>query len=130
MKTNIGHLEGAAGIAGLIKLALGLRGRELVPSPNFANPNSAIPLDRLNLAVQVRAEPWASAAGPMVAGVSSFGMGGTNCHVVLTEQAGRLQAVVARLQTPAVLGARKGASRWRIRLRPGRLVPARRLVAV
>ncbi|MER5555945.1 type I polyketide synthase, partial [Streptomyces sp. NPDC002793] len=105
VKTNIGHLEGAAGIAGLIKVVLGLRGRELFPSLNFENPNPAIPLDKLNLAVQVRAEPWVPVDGPLVAGVSAFGMGGTNCHVVLTEQRGRQKAVVARLHTPAVFAA-------------------------
>ncbi|WP_128382275.1 type I polyketide synthase, partial [Streptomyces cavernae] len=104
VKTNIGHLEGAAGIAGLIKVALALRGRELFPSLNFENPNPDIPLDRLNLAVQVRSEPWAPADGPLVAGVSSFGMGGTNCHVVLTGATGRPRAAVSRLYTPAVLG--------------------------
>ncbi|MFJ2116679.1 MULTISPECIES: beta-ketoacyl synthase N-terminal-like domain-containing protein, partial [unclassified Streptomyces] len=84
IKTNIGHLEGAAGIAGLIKALLQLRLRRLVPSLNFATPNPDIPLDELNLRVQRESEPWAVSSGPLVAGVSSFGMGGTNCHVVLS----------------------------------------------
>ncbi|MFV2216081.1 SDR family NAD(P)-dependent oxidoreductase [Actinomadura sp. LOL_016] len=85
VKTNIGHLEGAAGIAGLVKAALCIRHRELVPSLNFERPSPRIPLDRLNLRVQDAAGPWPRPSRPLVAGVSSFGMGGTNCHVVLSE---------------------------------------------
>ncbi|OLR93556.1 type I polyketide synthase [Actinokineospora bangkokensis] len=81
VKTNIGHLEGAAGIAGFIKAVLSLHHRQLPPSLNFARPNPAIPLDELNLTVQTEVEPLPE--GPVLAGVSSFGMGGTNCHVVL-----------------------------------------------
>ncbi|WP_344077889.1 type I polyketide synthase, partial [Nocardiopsis metallicus] len=85
VKTNIGHLEGAAGIAGLIKTLLSLEHRELPPSLNFASANPAIPLERLNLAVQTETAPWPEPDRPLVAGVSSFGMGGTNAHVVLGE---------------------------------------------
>ncbi|QUH02486.1 SDR family NAD(P)-dependent oxidoreductase [Saccharopolyspora erythraea] len=84
-KTNIGHLEGAAGIAGLIKAVLCLRHRELVPSLNFDEPNPAIPLPDLGLRVLTGLEQPGAGADPLVAGVSSFGMGGTNCHVVLSE---------------------------------------------
>jgi acyl transferase domain-containing protein len=82
-KTNIGHLEGAAGIAGFIKTALALRHRLLPSSRNFVTPNPLIPLEALGLAVQDRTGDWPDPATPLVAGVSSFGMGGTNCHVVL-----------------------------------------------
>ncbi|TDC98000.1 SDR family NAD(P)-dependent oxidoreductase [Actinomadura sp. 7K507] len=85
VKTNIGHLEGAAGIAGLVKTVLCIRHRELVPSLHFERPHPRIPLDRLNLRVQDAAGPWPQPSRPLVAGVSSFGMGGTNCHVVLAE---------------------------------------------
>ncbi|GLY49803.1 hypothetical protein Lesp01_34590 [Lentzea sp. NBRC 102530] len=83
VKTNIGHLEGAAGIAGLLKVVLAL-GRGTVPaSLNFATPHPDIPLDAVNLRVCREPEPW---PGPgRLAGVSSFGMGGTNCHVVLSD---------------------------------------------
>ncbi|WP_406277458.1 SDR family NAD(P)-dependent oxidoreductase [Nocardia sp. NBC_00881] len=84
VKTNIGHLEGAAGIAGLIKTALCLRHRQLAPSLNFHIPNPRIPLDELGLRVQTAAQHW-SAAAVRRAGVSSFGMGGTNAHVILEE---------------------------------------------
>ena len=85
VKTNVGHLEGAAGIVGFLKAALCLRNRELVPSLNFETPNPDIPLDELKLAVQQSVEPWPRPNEPLYAGVSSFGMGGTNCHVVLSD---------------------------------------------
>ncbi|GLY91994.1 type I polyketide synthase [Actinoallomurus iriomotensis] len=80
VKTNIGHLEAAAGIAGLLKAILCLRNGELVPSLHFDTANPDIPLDSLGLRVQCAREPWPA---PALAGVSSFGMGGTNCHLVL-----------------------------------------------
>ncbi|MFF8097165.1 type I polyketide synthase, partial [Streptomyces sp. NPDC016675] len=85
VKTNIGHLEGAAGIAGLVKAALCLRERTLPASLNFTTPSPAIPLDRLRLKVQTAAAelPLVPGGTPLLAGVSSFGIGGTNCHVVL-----------------------------------------------
>ena len=79
IKTNIGHLEGAAGIAGLLKTVLMLEHGELVPSLHFTGAPESIPLDRFGLRVQVAAEQRDLA----VAGVSSFGMGGSNAHVVL-----------------------------------------------
>ncbi|MEV4921528.1 type I polyketide synthase [Streptomyces roseoverticillatus] len=85
-KTNVGHLEGAAGITGLLKAALSLRHRALPASLNFETPNPAIPLTRLNLQVQTEHAAWeAQDDRPLLAGVSSFGMGGTNCHIVLAE---------------------------------------------
>ncbi len=78
-KTNVGHLEGAAGIVGLLKVLLGLGHGEVPPSLNFATPHPDIPLGELGL--RVVTEPGRWPAGP--AGVSSFGMGGTNCHVVV-----------------------------------------------
>ncbi|MCF1597400.1 type I polyketide synthase, partial [Streptomyces muensis] len=85
VKTNIGHLEGAAGIAGLIKTLLSIHHRELPPSLNFETPNPAINLGELGLDVQTELTAWPDPRRPLVAGVSSFGMGGTNCHVVLAE---------------------------------------------
>ncbi|WP_157519321.1 type I polyketide synthase, partial [Herbidospora mongoliensis] len=84
-KTNVGHLEGAAGLVGLLKVVLSIRNRELPPSLNFETPNPAIALDLLNLSVQTELAAWPRPDEPLVAGVSSFGMGGTNCHVVVTE---------------------------------------------
>jgi acyl transferase domain-containing protein/NAD(P)-dependent dehydrogenase (short-subunit alcohol dehydrogenase family) len=84
-KTNVGHLEGAAGIVGLIKTVLCIEHREIPPSLNFRKPSPQIPLEELRLRVQQALSPWPQPQRPMLAGVSSFGMGGTNCHVVLSE---------------------------------------------
>ncbi|MEU1518311.1 SDR family NAD(P)-dependent oxidoreductase [Streptomyces sp. NPDC005811] len=88
VKTNIGHLEGAAGVAGLLKTVLSLSHGRIPASLNYAKPNPAIPLDTLNLRVAAEPRPWPDRDGPRRAGVSSFGMGGTNCHVVLEEWPG------------------------------------------
>ncbi|CAL9356448.1 SDR family NAD(P)-dependent oxidoreductase [Streptomyces sp. enrichment culture] len=85
VKTNVGHLEGAAGIVGLLKAALCIRHRELVPSLNFETPNPDIPFDALKLVVQRGVEAWPRPDEPLYGGVSSFGVGGTNCHVVLSD---------------------------------------------
>jgi acyl transferase domain-containing protein/acyl-CoA synthetase (AMP-forming)/AMP-acid ligase II/acyl carrier protein len=85
VKTNIGHLEAAAGVAGLIKVALALGHREIPPSLHFAEPNPLIPFDTLPLRVAQTGEPWPKNGGRAVAGVSSFGFGGANAHIVLTE---------------------------------------------
>ncbi|SES32606.1 type I polyketide synthase PikAI [Lentzea xinjiangensis] len=82
VKTNIGHLEGAGGILGLIKTALSLEHGVIPPSLNHDRPNPAIPLTELGLRVVTTTELWPE-ADARLAGVSSFGMGGTNCHVVL-----------------------------------------------
>ncbi len=88
VKTNIGHLEAAAGIAGLIKVALSLKHRQIPPSLHFQKPNPYIPLNKLPLQVQQSLEPWPETDGSALAGVSSFGFGGTNAHVVLEEAPG------------------------------------------
>lgn len=82
VKTNIGHAETAAGIAGLIKVALALQHRQIPPSLHFQEPNPYIPFDKLPLRVQEKLTPWPTAETPL-AGVSSFSFGGTNAHVVL-----------------------------------------------
>jgi acyl transferase domain-containing protein len=85
VKTNIGHLEGAAGIAGLIKTAASLFHRELPATLNHRTPNPDIDLDALRLRVCTGRQGWPDTGGQLIAGVSSFGLGGTNCHVVLCE---------------------------------------------
>ncbi|MDN5750707.1 MAG: hypothetical protein L0H64_19720, partial [Pseudonocardia sp.] len=82
VKTNIGHLESAAGVLGLIKAALCVERGELVPSLHFTAPPPELPLDELGLRVQTGTAAWAG-TGRRIAGVSSFGMGGANCHVVV-----------------------------------------------
>ncbi|MEW6234619.1 MAG: type I polyketide synthase [Candidatus Omnitrophota bacterium] len=85
VKTNIGHLEAAAGIAGLMKAALSLQRREIPPHLHFNTPNPLIPWDRLPVKIPTTQTPWPVASSPRRAGVSSFGFGGTNAHVVLEE---------------------------------------------
>jgi myxalamid-type polyketide synthase MxaE and MxaD len=83
VKTNVGHLEAAAGVAGLIKVAQALRHRRIPPSLHFETPNPHIPFGELPLRVQTALGSWTEESGPALAGVSSFGFGGTNVHVVL-----------------------------------------------
>ncbi|MEU6560656.1 type I polyketide synthase [Nocardia nova] len=83
VKSNIGHLEGAAGIAGLVKAALTVHRGEIPVTRNHERPNPRIDLAELGLRVVTRHTPW-HGADPVVAGVSSFGMGGANCHLVLS----------------------------------------------
>jgi polyketide synthase 12/epothilone polyketide synthase D len=85
VKTNIGHLEAGAGIAGLIKVALALYHRRIPPNLHFKRPNPDIDFEGLRLRVPVRCEPWPEGDGPALAGVNSFGFGGTNAHVVVQE---------------------------------------------
>jgi acyl transferase domain-containing protein/acyl carrier protein len=87
VKTNLGHLDAAAGIAGLIKTVLALERREIPPSLHYTRPNPAIDFAAGPFYVNDRLRPWpAGAAGtPRRAGVSSFGIGGTNAHVIVEE---------------------------------------------
>jgi myxalamid-type polyketide synthase MxaB len=85
VKTNIGHAEGAAGVAGLIKVALALRHKAVPPSLHLQEPNPDIPWEELPLVVQRELSPWPAHPGSARAGVSSFGISGTNAHVVLEE---------------------------------------------
>ncbi|OIJ88637.1 hypothetical protein BIV25_36330 [Streptomyces sp. MUSC 14] len=88
VKTNIGHLEGAAGIAGFVKTVLCVGARELVPGLNHSASGERIPLDELRLRVNTETRCWPSPESPLVAGVSSFGIGGTNCHLILSDWQG------------------------------------------
>ncbi len=85
VKTNLGHSETAAGITGLIKAALCVHHRQLPPSLHFRTPNPSIDFQGLKLQVQTALEPFPQPEAPAVVGVSSFGFGGTNAHVVLAE---------------------------------------------
>lgn len=85
VKTNLGHSETAAGITGLIKAALCVHRRQLPPSLNFKTPNPSIDFEGLNMKVQTELGPFPLPQRELVAGVSSFGFGGTNAHVVLSE---------------------------------------------
>ncbi|WAL61389.1 type I polyketide synthase [Thermocoleostomius sinensis] len=83
VKTNIGHTETAAGVAGLIKVALSLKQGQIPPSLHFNTPNPQVDFATLPLRVQTKLAPWTPQSKPALAGVNSFGFGGTNAHVVV-----------------------------------------------
>lgn len=83
VKTNIGHTEAAAGVAGLIKTALAVRNRLIPPSLNFKTPSAAIPWSELPVAIATKAQEWGDS--PAIAAVNSFGVAGTNAHVIVSE---------------------------------------------
>jgi acyl transferase domain-containing protein/thioesterase domain-containing protein/acyl carrier protein len=85
LKTNIGHLDTAAGIAGLIKTAMALRHRQIPPSLHFRKPNPLIDFENSPFYVNTGLTEWKAERGPRRAGVTSLGIGGTNAHVVLEE---------------------------------------------
>ena len=85
VKTNIGHLDAAAGVAGLIKTVLALQSRQIPASLHFEQPNPRINFADTAFYVNSKLSEWKSGATPRRAGVSSFGIGGTNAHVVLEE---------------------------------------------
>ncbi|MGK5534269.1 type I polyketide synthase, partial [Streptomyces sp. URMC 129] len=85
VKTNLGHMEAAAGIGGLIKAVLMVRERTVPPSLHYERPNPHIPFGELALRVADTLQPWPVPDAPAVAGVSSFGFGGTNAHLVVEE---------------------------------------------
>jgi acyl transferase domain-containing protein/acyl carrier protein len=127
VKTNIGHTEAASGIAGLIKVALCLKHRLVPPSLHVRELNPRIPWNDLPLVVARELQPWPPGPGPALAGVNSFGVTGTNAHIVLQEapaaevargaeaedHRSRLLPLSAR--SPAALAAVAGAwrDRWR-----------------
>ncbi|HEV3458979.1 MAG TPA: type I polyketide synthase, partial [Thermoanaerobaculia bacterium] len=98
VKTNVGHLATASGVTGLIKTVLSLEHRMLPPSLHFERPNPEIDFASSPFYVNAKLTPWESnGGGPRRAGVSAFGFGGTNAHVVVEE-------------APAVAGAAAGAT--------------------
>ena len=85
VKSNLGHMDTAAGIAGLIKTALALKHKLIPPSLHFENPNPQIDFENSAFYVNTKLKEWKSNGTPRRAGVSSFGIGGTNAHVVVEE---------------------------------------------
>ncbi|WP_052809538.1 type I polyketide synthase [Streptomonospora alba] len=122
VKTNVGHLDAAAGVAGLIKTVLALRNRKIPASLNFEQPNPAIDFAAGPFYVNTRTTEWSDSAGPRRAGVSSFGIGGTNAHVVLEEapavpvvEQGGAQVLPLSARTAAALDQRVGDLRDHLR---------------
>ena len=113
VKTNVGHLDAAAGMAGLIKTVLSLQHRQIPASLNFSQPNPEIDFPATPFFVNTQLTPWPSANGPRRAGIMSTGMGGTNAHVVLeeaplvapAEESGRPNLLVLSARTESALAA-------------------------
>ncbi|MBZ4418506.1 non-ribosomal peptide synthetase/type I polyketide synthase [Myxococcus sp. RHSTA-1-4] len=91
-KSNLGHLEAAAGIAGLVKAVLALQHGEVPPQVHFRQLNPHIALEQTAFRIPTRPEPWPQPPGARYAGVSAFGFGGTNAHVILGEPPARVPA--------------------------------------
>ncbi|MDJ0508249.1 MAG: type I polyketide synthase [Crocosphaera sp.] len=85
VKTNIGHLESAAGIAGLIKVVLSLHHKKIPPHLHLQKLNPYISLNNTPLKIPQQCEPWQTTSEKRFAGISGFGFGGTNCHLILEE---------------------------------------------
>ena len=116
VKTNVGHLEAASGMAGLMKTLLGLEKRLIPPSLHFETPNPNIPFAELNLEVVTRPTPLDAGRDRLLAGVNSFGFGGTNAHAILASPPRRAPEAAAddhippQLLPPLLLSARTEAA--------------------
>ena len=106
VKTNIGHLDAAAGVAGLIKTILALEHKKIPPSLNFEKPNPTIDFANSPFFVNSKLSEWDKNGSPRRAGVSSFGIGGTNAHVILEEAPSLEQINPARSQHLLALSAK------------------------
>src|SRR5262249_49154173 len=84
-KTTVGHQEPGAGLAGLIKVVLSLQNEEVPPHLHFEKPNPLIPLHEIPAVVPVQRRPWLRGDRPRLAGISSFGLSGTNAHLIVEE---------------------------------------------
>ncbi len=110
LKTNIGHLDAAAGVAGLIKTALALEHRMIPPSLHFERPNPKIAFTDSPFYVNAALAEWDSNGTPRRAGVSSFGIGGTNSHAVLEEAPPRRPSTESRPWQLLVLSTKTSAA--------------------
>jgi acyl transferase domain-containing protein/acyl carrier protein len=113
IKTNVGHLETAAGIAGLLKAMLILKHGQIPPNLHFSTPNPHIDFEKLRLRVPTRVEPFPNGTVERIVGVNSFGFGGANAHVVLAgppHQTEKSLAVPACRAWPVMLSARSEKS--------------------
>ncbi|MGW9283881.1 beta-ketoacyl synthase N-terminal-like domain-containing protein, partial [Streptomyces diastaticus] len=131
VKTNIGHLGAAAGMAGLVKAVLALEHRQIPPSLHFDRPNPLIDFASGPFRVPTTLEEWPSTGRPRRAAVSAFGVGGTNAHVILEEappvpaapprpeEDGRRLVLPLSARTPGALRGQAGALARRLEERPG-----------
>ncbi|MEE2750665.1 MAG: beta-ketoacyl synthase N-terminal-like domain-containing protein, partial [Myxococcota bacterium] len=105
VKSQIGHLKSAAGAASTVKMALALHHRLLPPSINYREPRPDLILDQVPLQVQAQAEEWEASGWNRMAGVSAFGFGGTNFHMVLEEHKAQPSPKPGRIVLPAEAGS-------------------------
>lgn len=113
IKTNVGHLDVAAGVAGFIKTALALKHKVIPPIVNFEKPNPRIELESSPFFINTKAVEWEAGSAKRRAGVSSFGVGGTNVHIIMEEPPARPASTTSRpwqlltlsAKTPAALQA-------------------------
>jgi phthiocerol/phenolphthiocerol synthesis type-I polyketide synthase E len=110
LKANLGHLDAAAGVAGLIKTVLVLEHREIPPLLHFETPNPQLELETTPFMASAAGSLWASDSAPRRAGVSSFGIGGTNAHVVLEEAPRVTERPPARSANLLLLSAKSAAA--------------------
>lgn len=127
VKTNIGHLDTAAGIAGLIKTVLAMKHKKLPASLHYESPNPEIDFETSPFYVNAQLRDWRQEEGPLRAGVSSFGIGGTNAHVILEEYVDQsvpegtdlLEALILSARTETALGKMAGNLSAFLRDNPG-----------
>jgi acyl transferase domain-containing protein/acyl carrier protein len=110
VKTNLGHLDPAAGVASLIKTVLSLKYKQIPPSLHFHHPNPVIDFESSPFYVNTELSDWTSPNGPRRAGVSGFGIGGTNVHLVLEEAPVRRPEPGGRAHQLLVLSARTSSA--------------------
>lgn len=131
IKSNLGHVDAAAGVAGLTKAALALKHRAIPASLNFERPNPKIDFDDSPFYVSTGLCEWATDAAPRRAGVSSFGLGGTNAHVILeeaplppaSETRPGPQLIVLSARTPTALDVATRRLAAHLREHPGLTLP-------
>ena len=134
VKTNLGHLEAAAGVAGLVKALVAMEQGRIPRHRNFVSPNPRIDWEQLPVRVTAEATPWPATEGrPPYAAVSSFGFSGTNAHLILKGRAADLTGEIRGLPVPACpdMPAEPASTARRTRLLPlsGRSVSAVRALA-
>jgi acyl transferase domain-containing protein/acyl carrier protein len=110
VKSNFGHLDRTAGLAALLKTVLMLKHREIPPSLNFESPNPEIDFESSPFRVATELTEWRTSGGPLRAGVSALGVGGTNAHVIVEEAPVRRPSGPSRASQLLVLSARSEAA--------------------
>jgi len=103
VKTNIGHLEAASGMAGLIKVVLSLQHKEIPPHLHLKQLNPLISFEGTTFSIPTECQPWSAGTESRLAGISAFGFGGTNCHAILEEAPSREMGRVPNTISPLAL---------------------------